>query len=477
MNPLLERYPELIGDQDDPALLACVAHLDATCAHFTLPPERDGALAHSLLAQAAQPRPQPAFSHRLAVPWRTARWRLASAMMAVLLAGSGIATFLHGSGPAPVDAQTVLHRAAAAGPGANEATHATYHVSSSDGHTGTADVWIGYDKTGAAGQLSLRLTMNGQTGASLDANVAVAGPGLLHIYQQGDGVSMTVRQVTPGQPAPGPTVLHFAYSPGQALKGIVVGTLLAQKLSRQPDAYKLQQETLDGVPVYALKLTGADSAAAGATFYFNAQSYVLEGADWDTQGGVSWTARLDPASYRIMPLSSVPANTFPAATGGITTGSAEVHAGTGAGKTLSPGSPAPGGVSIGISGGRSAAGAHLTITAQVDGPKGSSVDLTPALAAACDTTTQAFAAALQTGTGSILTACRQTNAGITADQLVTALLVPVQSSLDGLVRSGTITAAQETTDLSNLRSQLGHLLVFGAGMPPAGASTGQQPTS
>lgn len=94
-----------------------------------------------------------------------------------------------------------------------------------------------------------------------------------------------------------------AYSPARAMKGIVVGTLLAQKLGKQPDAFKLEQETLNGVPVYALQ----PADAGNATFYFNARSYVLEGADW-AQDGTSWQTRLD--SYRTVPLSVVPANTF-----------------------------------------------------------------------------------------------------------------------------------------------------------------------
>jgi hypothetical protein len=86
---------------------------------------------------------------------------------------------------------------------------------------------------------------------------------------------------------------------------MVVGTLLAQKLSHEPGAYTLRQETLDGVPVYALR----PADAGNVTYYFNAQSYALEGADW-VQDGSSWQTRLDPASFRTVPLSAVPADTF-----------------------------------------------------------------------------------------------------------------------------------------------------------------------
>ena len=55
MNPVTERYSDLLGDQDDPALLACVADLDATHAILTLPPECDAATARILFADAPLP--------------------------------------------------------------------------------------------------------------------------------------------------------------------------------------------------------------------------------------------------------------------------------------------------------------------------------------------------------------------------------------------------------------------------------------
>jgi hypothetical protein len=73
--------------------------------------------------------------------------------------------------------------------------------------------------------------------------------------------------------------------------------------------------TLDGIPVYALQFAGT----SGATFYFSAQSYVLERADWVQDGG-SWQARLD--SYRVVPISAVPSHTFGAGTDAGPPGSA-----------------------------------------------------------------------------------------------------------------------------------------------------------
>jgi hypothetical protein len=230
--------------------------------------------------------------------WLPPRLSAPVAALVVLLLGLG--TYLHGQAPTPVSAQAVLHHAAAASPGPNEATHATYRVSSSDGGTGTADVWIGYDGSGAATQLALNLTMSshGHPAADMNARLVEVGPRLLQVYDSPNGPGQLPVPATPVVPAPPP-----AYSPGQALKGMVVGTLLAQKLSTEPNAYTMHPETLDGVPVYALKPTGE----GGTTYYFNAQSYVLEGVDW-VQGGSSWQARLTGSST--VPLSAVPAQTF-----------------------------------------------------------------------------------------------------------------------------------------------------------------------
>ncbi|MBV9279524.1 MAG: hypothetical protein JOZ41_05545 [Chloroflexi bacterium] len=434
----------------------------------------DGAIRRAVEARIAQ---RAAPERRARSRWLLPRLSAVTATLLILMLGLG--TVLRGQTPTPVSAQTVLHRAAAAGPGPNEATHATYHVSSTDGSSGTADVWIGYDGNGAATKLALTLTMSqtGHSGSNLNASLAEAGTGLLQVYNSGDGPGQIPVPGTPDQSASPTTISSAVSPPGQVLKGIVVGTLLAQKLAKQPNAFTLRQETLDGVPVYALQ--PADSG--GVTYYFNAQSYVLEGADW-VQGGVSWRARLDPASYRTMPLSAVPANTFPATVGGATTGSAGLDVRTGGDMGLSSGGrggegSAPGGISISFSGGGpNDAGAHLTIRAAVSGLKGPGVDLTPALAAACSTSPQAFAAAIQTAARSILATCHQTNASISAGQLVTALLAPVQAALDGLVRSGSITPSQEASDLAGVRTQLAHLITSGVVMHPSGtAPAGQQP--
>jgi hypothetical protein len=205
------------------------------------------------------------------------------------------------------------------------ATRATYKVSSSDGSTGTADVWIGYSASGTASQLALTLTMDGQTGGSV--GLTVVGPGLTQLYGLGSGqvrapsapppqnlgATGTCRGTcvpAPSTSTPGslpPAVRARAMALSETLRGIVVGTLLAQRLSAQPTAFTLRQETVNGVSVYALQTADAP----GITYYFNAQSYELQGADW-TQGGSSWHAWLTGSST--VSLSAVPSGTFGSAT-------------------------------------------------------------------------------------------------------------------------------------------------------------------
>ena len=446
MNPLHERYSDLVDEQDDSALLACVADLDTTCAAFTLPRERDHALARSLASRAANPSGNAAPSLRSRRAWRAAplhvaRWRLTSFALAVLVAGSGIGVYLHAQTPVAVDAQTVLHRAAAFTPGPDQATRATYKLTADGGLKGTADIWVGFDHSGAPSQFALSETMfrNGTLAPGLSARISAAGTTLLHAY----GVEA------------GPAKAGPAEAPGQALEGILVGTLLAQKLSQQPSAYGLRQESLDGVSVFAL----TPNASTGQTYYFNADSYVLEGADW-TQNGTQWQARLDPATYQTMNLSAVPPHTFPATVDGQTTDSAMMGSATGSGPTTTR-SVQGGGVQVvgdggGVhvsmsSGGPQGSGSTLTVSVSLDGQNGPDVDITPALVSACKTTVQAFAGASLAGNESMLAMCQGTNPDMSADGLVAALMAPIQSALDASVASDAIAADQETTQLAAIR--------------------------
>jgi hypothetical protein len=423
MNPLRERYPDLLGEQDDPALRACVADLDATRAVFTLPPERDAAIARVLCTEAPLPvRPpvRPSFHRLTSVPWPTRRWRLAPLLMAVLLLGSGLGVYLHGAGPTPVSAQTVLQRAAAVRPGPNQATHALYRLTGSGGVTGTADVWVGTDAQGAPSEFALTVTgaQDGQPAPEFSGQSVLTGQTLKEYAP----ASNTVTVYPQG-----------AVDQGPQLQERFVGALAAQQVSRllaaqQQTAAPAQQQTLDGVAVYAVSVA---VAGAGETFYFNAQSYILQGADW-TQDGRSSQARLDPASYQTLALADVPPQAF----------------------TLT----APANAQV------------VTLSPQAGQPKAPGVPdpLITAAAAACHTTVPAFHAALQAGATSMLAICQETAPSMTAQQLVTALLVPLQAALDAQVASGALTRTQEADQLAGAQHKLLGMVTAQPGSTPAG---------
>jgi hypothetical protein len=421
MNPLTERYPDLLGDQDDPALLACLADLDATRAVFTLPPECDAAIARVLIADAplpVRPTARPLLHRLTSLPWPAQRWRLAPLLMAVLLVGSGLGVYLHGAGSTPVSAQTVLQRAAAVRPGPNQATHAVYRLTASGGITGTAEVWVGTDAQGAPSEYALTVTAakNGQPDPELSSQSVLTGQTL----KEYDPVSNTVTVSSQGDSDHG-------------LRERFVGALAAQKVSRMladqhQTAAPAPQQTLDGVSVYVVSVQGADE-----TFYFNAQSYILEGADWTQDGRVS-QARLDPASYQTMALSAVPPQAF------TLTAPATARVVT----------PSP-----------SAAPAKKVGVVKVEDDR-----IITAAAAACHTTISAFNAALQAGTKSMLAICQETAPTMTAQQLVTALLVPLKASLDAQVASGALTRSQEADQLAGAQRKLLYMVTAQPGNTP-----------
>ena len=216
-------------------------------------------------------------------------------LLAALLAGSGLGVYLHGAGSSPVNAQTILRRAAGVTPGPNKATHSTYLITASGGYTGTVDVWVGTDAQGAVSEFALtgHMSLNGQPAPELISPRVMTNQEM-QVY---DPKTNTV------------TISSPPSAEDQQMEGLFVAALVAQTMNRCQAS--VQQQTLDGVPVYAFRFEGSQQS-----LYFNKQSYVLEGSDWTENRpdwapkGPEWHARLDPSSYHTMPLSAVPPHTF-----------------------------------------------------------------------------------------------------------------------------------------------------------------------
>jgi hypothetical protein len=382
-------------------------------------PEADPAyqelLGRRLTALVGQRPERRSSTSRLRAALQTPRRRLVPAALAVLVAAGGIGTYLHGQGPTPVSAQTVLQRASAVSPGPNAAAHSTYRLSASGGITGTADLWVGSDASGTLTQFALTQTVsdNGSPAPALSGRLVQTDQGF-RVY---DPSTNTLTSSSWGAPPPDTASSSAAGSAVQNLEGILIGTFVSQKFTRamsagmHPSAWDLQQQTLDGDSVYALKV----DRPASQTFYFNTQSYVLEGADW-TQDGRSWQARLDDSSYQTMPLASVPAHTF----------------------TLN----APAGVRV------------VTLQPPLGVKRGSTDRVLQAAATACGTTAEAIATAQQAGDRSLLAICQETAPSMTAGSLVSAILAPFKADLDAQVAAGTLTSSDEAASLDNLRQKL-----------------------
>jgi hypothetical protein len=355
---------------------------------------------HTHMAAPAAPTRRP----RLPLPRRMAAQIAAAGLVAALVAG-GVLSQLHGSGVTPVSAQTVYDRAVVAAPAAGEAQHLTYRLTTSDGYTGTAELWVGTSTSDGADLRALTetLTRNGVPAPDLDVQFVSTGAAP-RIYD------------------PATNTIIVGKSDIMAMSGLrlLVGSYLAPKMAtllhlgnpgELTHGRKVTHSTLNGKGVYGLTLGDF------GTLYFNDQTYVLEGLDWSDQSR-SWQARL--GDEKTLPLASVPAGTF------------ELHAPATARTVQAPEGPKAGNDS----------------SADV-------FDVMSALAAACHTTPVAMKGAL--GSNPSLTAlqlCQQTRPGVTADQLYTDLSAQLKATLDAAVVNGTLTRSEADADYASLQQKL-----------------------
>jgi hypothetical protein len=247
-----DRSFDPVTEPGDPAAARAVAALDR--AYTATPPTHlraamDRAVHTALATPRASTAPVPRRWARLpAAPRR----RLAALATVLLLALSGAAGVLRLgglAGPTPASAQTILRRAATAGMAPNQVTHFVYQITSSTGFADTRQFWVQADANGRP------------------ERVAFDGTGPLSV-----GI---VRQ------------LAAAYDFGPSSSG-----------SRM-----VGQQTLDGHTVDVVQ------NPAGAITYFDAQTYIVQGADWTMKegplAGSSWHSRL--LQYGTVPASAVPA--------------------------------------------------------------------------------------------------------------------------------------------------------------------------
>lgn len=80
------------------------------------------------------------------------------------------------------------------------------------------------------------------------------------------------------------------------------------------------------------------------------------------------------------------------------------------------------------------------------------------LVTACHTSASALKAAIATGGNTLLAICQATNPAVTQSSLVSALLAPMKTKLDGAVTARTMTSAQESARLTQAETFLNTLI-------------------
>ena len=89
------------------------------------------------------------------------------------------------------------------------------------------------------------------------------------------------------------------------------------------------------------------------------------------------------------------------------------------------------------------------------------------IAATCQTTSQAFQAALHVGGADVLAICQRTNPAVTQDSLTAAIYAPIKQGLDKAVAKGWLTTAAEADVEAQIQPMISAALTFTAPTVPA----------
>jgi hypothetical protein len=223
-------------------------------------------------------------SHRL-------RLRLVTPIMAAAVLLLSLGAYLHVQGPTPVSAQTILKQAETAGLAPDQITKFVYQVTNSANFGGSVQIWV---EANADGQ-----------------------PARLGYEPQPQVDDATHQEVCP----------TAAQCYGNIATRFLVGSY--EDIVGQNSPASLAGSQVTGQQTYDGVLCAVVQAPSGATLYFDAQTYVLRGAEWTDlqQGGAqhgpnsTWHAQL--SSSGIVAASDAPALPWMIETNGFssTTGS------------------------------------------------------------------------------------------------------------------------------------------------------------
>jgi hypothetical protein len=282
MTTLDERYADLLEADDAQGLLRLVAELDAM-RHGAPSRRADMTIRYALRAHAVERahtplslRPHLGAARRAGgIRGLPARVGVAIAATVALVLGGGM--YLHGPSATPVSAQTILQDAPTAGLAPNQITKFDYQVSNSANFGGSVQIWVGANTSDQPTRLG---------------------------YAPQPQYDATHQEVCPTD--------EQCY--GNVAMRFLIGSI--ETVVGQTSAASLTGSQVTGQQTYDGALCDVVQAPSGATFYFDAQTYVLRGAEWTDlqQGGAqhgpnsTWHAQL--SAYGIVAASDAPALPF-----------------------------------------------------------------------------------------------------------------------------------------------------------------------
>ena len=310
MTMLDERYSDILEDPGDPHALHLVNDLDAVF-RATGPPSYLRASIAQVLAQRAAAREQ-----RKIRVWCRMGFRLATLAVAAVLAATGVLVRLHGAGPTPVSAQSVLDRAASAGLPPNRAMHLVYRLTM-PGERASLDIWIETNSRGAVARTAG--TIEERTAGTVTRIIRSVDDGRIYRgyeYLPSGNLSLVrkflltdarLRRLEKQIDDP---LIRSGLSSIDWNNPKIVAQYLSRLAHRSPKyVHLLPKRLLDGVSVYPLKVDRGPNWPA-MTVYFDAHTYIFRGLDGGIgpHGGVTPNYRL--VKQKTVPLSAVPAHTF-----------------------------------------------------------------------------------------------------------------------------------------------------------------------
>jgi hypothetical protein len=248
-------------------------------------------------------------------------FRLAALAVATILAATGVLVHLHGAGPTPVSAQSVLDRAASVGLPPNRATHLVYRLTmpraSVDSWVETNSIWMESNSRGAVTRTAG--TIRERAAATVVSIIRWVDDGQIYrgyYYFPSGSLSlvrkfaMTDARYRQQEKRIDDPLIRSGLSSLDWNNPNIVAQYLSRLAHRSPKyVHLLPKRLLDGVSVYPVKVNRGPNWPA-MTVYFDAHTYIFRGIDGGTgpHGEIAPNMRL--VTQKTVPFSAVPPHTF-----------------------------------------------------------------------------------------------------------------------------------------------------------------------